>query len=708
MDGKIDSWMARNRKIAKNLGLKIDEINTECIKVVVGGYMIQMTIPSGLEDGDSAFAVSLEQEDDEILMETLIALNEKLERVRITSDCLFKVLDSLLEVFEKRKCKKPRKQRQEIEENIDPSVLRLAEDAKVECDKALFAADENSILDEILPWCSVKLIPELEKVELHMELKGIMAQDHVTRALGFCFDHPLIIHINFSSDQWSTREFSVDNFRSVEVFTKQNPVQIMEKKALMDKVVDGLDEIIKNAITKTCSSFKQYGPHDLVPEFVKEFFEECEFGFDGSLYWKEQAAESNNIIVALLISLGKWMKTLKNWCMVCKKELPPFSRLWYCDGELCLYRFEELGIGASVLQELQNSELIDLELTLAAAAATQNSIRDVFEPYPSFLLKKEEPRRRSGFFSSYTYGGDTSSEAENYLSNKNMELLSKLIDSFPPLSEMQQYSNETELVLKLGMSWLKKDGNPGDLSEEEYAEKIRLPYKILRYVLFTNRLSLHLLQKSDRLNVGECLCQFAVFYNSDSEKIFRQRRKTEGSIFAFHGSSSCNWYSIIRNGLRCLSNTNYMSAGNACGDGVYFSTEMRTSLIFSTSSSWTVHGITKRYSVMAICEIFSGKKHSHPRSNFYVVGPKYENDIVIRYLLVFNPCKYYGGGNVRITEDHMLTVAEEAKQSDTNLQQHYEKMRKQYVEEVINGGIFPKDQLMHLLQKRKIITETVA
>ena len=137
------------------------------------------------------------------------------------------------------------------------------------------------------------------------------------------------------------------------------------------------------------------------------------------------------------------------------------------------------------------------------------------------------------------------------MNNKDLCLLQKLIDSIPPLSEMQQYSSEIELVVKLGISWLQKDYitdsvNQNDLSQEDYAEKIWLPYKILRYVLSTNRLSLCLLQKDHKFQLLGSLYQFTVLYNSESELKLAERRKTEGSVFSFHGSSLSNWYSIIR------------------------------------------------------------------------------------------------------------------------------------------------------------------
>ncbi len=45
-------------------------------------------------------------------------------------------------------------------------------------------------------------------------------------------------------------------------------------------------------------------------------------------------------------------------------------------------------------------------------------------------------------------------------------------------------------------------------------------------------------------------------------------------MFLFHGSGSENWYSILRNGIRVLSNTKYMTAGAAMGAGVYGSNQV--------------------------------------------------------------------------------------------------------------------------------------
>ncbi|GLJ33116.1 hypothetical protein SUGI_0666490 [Cryptomeria japonica] len=692
MEGEINSWMIQNKEIAAELGMKIEAVETESINVRIGGSIIQMVIPSTSQD--SFLAIFLDPEEgDETFTETLFDLNEKLERIRFSPDCMSKVLGCMVQVFEKHQ----RYKLSEGGENIESCVVSLAEDARLECDKALWAChDDPSILQGILPWCSVSLIPNLEAIELQMEVKGIMVEDHVTTGLGFCFELPLVIHLQFSSSAWSARVFSLDIFRSVQVYVMQSPIQSRQLRDSMEKMTVGLNERMRNAIAKSLQDrMRPYGPHVLVQLSVKEFFNNCKISTDGSLYVGEQISESHNIIVSLLVSLGNWMKNVKNWCAVCRKKLPPFSRLWYCDEVLCLFRFEELGIGTSVLQELKNSELIDLEITLAATAARCLD-RDVFEPYPSFLLKNNEIRKRSGFFSSIESGKATASEPRDFLANKNLALIKQIIDAFPPLSEMQGCSNEIELVLKLGISWLQKDCKTGginrdDLSEEEYADQLLLPYKILTYVLFTNRSSLYVLKNTNKLNVKGSLYEFAVFYNSESEEIFNQRRAAEGSVFAFHGSYICNWYSILRNGLKCLSETGYMSAGNFLGNGIYLSRHMEKAYTYCRSYRFSIHGESKVYRVMALCEVFSWEKY---RKAHDVLVASNENDVVIRYLIVFN-------------EEHDICIWETEKviagnmlSDETDFGEHYKRLRSQYVNEVMNIGSISVENRLELLQKK--------
>ena len=66
----------------------------------------------------------------------------------------------------------------------------------------------------------------------------------------------------------------------------------------------------------------------------------------------------------------------------------------------------------------------------------------------------------------------------------------------------------------------------------------------------------------------------------EKEAKFTALKRLHKTVFAFHGSSIECWHSIIRCGLKNVSNTKLMTAGAACGAGIYTSTNMATSLSY--------------------------------------------------------------------------------------------------------------------------------
>ena len=120
-------------------------------------------------------------------------------------------------------------------------------------------------------------------------------------------------------------------------------------------------------------------------------------------------------------------------------------------------------------------------------------------------------------------------------------------------------------------------------------------------------------------------------------------KRKHGSFFCFHGSSLENWYSIMRNGLRNLSNTALMTAGAAHGAGIYASANYTTSYGFTARYNagqkiWknTIENMRSNTSfIIGIVEIIKKKIYEKtPDRNIVVVTD--EDDIIIRYLLVIN------------------------------------------------------------------------
>ena len=74
------------------------------------------------------------------------------------------------------------------------------------------------------------------------------------------------------------------------------------------------------------------------------------------------------------------------------------------------------------------------------------------------------------------------------------------------------------------------------------------------------------------------------------EREFKRRKDQFGSMFAFHGTGADCVYSLGRNGLRNLSNSNYMTAGAAYGQGIYISSNVSLAQTYAKSTTSNFRG----------------------------------------------------------------------------------------------------------------------
>lgn len=91
--------------------------------------------------------------------------------------------------------------------------------------------------------------------------------------------------------------------------------------------------------------------------------------------------------------------------------------------------------------------------------------------------------------------------------------------------------------------------------------------------------------------------------------------------YLFHGSSLSNWHSIIRNGIRNMSQTSLMSHGASIGNGVYLTNDLQTAAGYSDG----------RIKCVAVVELFEDPaKYQKNNSGVYVIP----NDklLIPRYL----------------------------------------------------------------------------
>jgi len=330
---------------------------------------------------------------------------------------------------------------------------------------------------------------------------------------------------------------------------------------------------------------------------------------------------SNNFFYNLLYYLRDRLQSCTNYCLNCYEKHPSDSfRLRACNKEICEFRFEEVS-GLSVYAELLNNlNLVELDMSFAACAADSGRALSIFEPFPSFLLKDRQIRGKSGYLSR-----DKVTYTPEMDQNKNLDQLKTLISLVPSLQWLRDSScDETSLIQNL----ISAIGESG-----------REVYKLLRYIIATNRLSLVKLDGEDRIDgLTGSIDQYIVTNHSpETLQFFNEEKAKHGSFFAFHGSATENWYSIVRNGLRNMSNSHLMTCGAAYGSGVYAAANFGTSLGYcrqaGSSSVWRPNILTNPPSlVMAIIEVIKG---GYDKGNGIYVIPN-DRHIVIRYLMKFS------------------------------------------------------------------------
>lgn len=104
-------------------------------------------------------------------------------------------------------------------------------------------------------------------------------------------------------------------------------------------------------------------------------------------------------MIVNLIAFLKWrLEHCTSYCLFCGGRLVEESfRLSPCNAEFCVFKYEET-FGVKLYSEMEaNFPLVALNLSIAAKSVYSARVLDIFEPFPSFLLKRKENRGRSVF-----------------------------------------------------------------------------------------------------------------------------------------------------------------------------------------------------------------------------------------------------------------------------------------------------------------------
>lgn len=233
-------------------------------------------------------------------------------------------------------------------------------------------------------------------------------------------------------------------------------------------------------------------------------------------------------LMYLILEIADAFLDLQDHCNICRCPTTPGLKPSVCNKELCNFRFCEIGIGTSVIQEIKRDPMVaDLTFSVFSSAIRTHYLT----PSPP------------GF---------------------NEAAMEKICKNMPPMQQMaQSCQNDKELTHQIG------------------AEAVSL----LRWVLLSNRSHLIYLPPELQLPEFQPSKQFLALISSpEAESTFQYLKDKYGSIYLWHGSHGERWHSIIRNGLKNGTGTKLQQNGAVLGEGIYFARSSGTSWGYSKLS----------------------------------------------------------------------------------------------------------------------------
>lgn len=320
----------------------------------------------------------------------------------------------------------------------------------------------------------------------------------------------------------------------------------------------------------------------------------------GSKHWP--LIQQSNFVVEVGLFLNEAILEAHKRCLSCGCSLQYYGiKPSVCTEEICMFRFEALGLGFSLEDEIMIRPYItDLLISFCDIAAAQDRLRLFF------------PNTVCGI--------------------KTNEDVLECLSYCPSIAVMQEWIREGILRLQL-----------------KQRHKCLIP--LLFWILTSNKSHIRALADEERLPEFEGVShQFALLSSSPEREIRFQRlvqslqktKKDSGYLFAFHGSWSGNWHCIVRNGLRNMSGTSEQLNGAVYGHGIYMAPNSLTALKYCKSSKskstskWSqecsVFG--NQWRCLAVCQVAKLTDLGKP-DPYYVI--KNEDAIITRVLLLVTP-----------------------------------------------------------------------
>lgn len=314
-----------------------------------------------------------------------------------------------------------------------------------------------------------------------------------------------------------------------------------------------------------------------------------------------------NSIFDLVEACKHIVSDIYNYCVGCYTRLEFQSDQFItCGKPECDYILEELEIGSPVVEKIKDdSDITRFILESAFDAITCNRKYDIFEPFPKHFLTKD--------------GVDAGVKR-----GEVSKLIGKNFDQYKDFAKLESIVKSTS-VDKIF------DAVDTCLDDAELRKVIGDDtYKLVRFIITSCKSDLsvdsQLFDPFANPETKSCLV-YRVNHPIDKEKEFKKRSNGHVS-YLFHGSAWCNWYSIMRNGLKNCSSTKLMTAGAAHGNGIYLANSFQYSSGYGRYNNRTVVGVF---------EVIGAALKYKKSGCIHVVTD--EKDLIQRYLLIIPSIK---------------------------------------------------------------------
>lgn len=327
---------------------------------------------------------------------------------------------------------------------------------------------------------------------------------------------------------------------------------------------------------------------------------------------------TDNFIDVLEFS-EKTIPTLTSYCVGCGTLLDIDSKLYInCGKDKCVYACEELPIGDIVCNFVKTKPTVAEFLIQTGWEAAKSTRRNyIFEPFPHYFMKTDEHFERGELSAMST------SDPERFNALKDFKRLDKTLTLYPFTHSLNHIikklaSYDTDLLLE------------ADLTTDVY--------NLLRFFLMSAEFDINqveLITKTEfgTLNTSQ-FRQYEFKHPPIKEKIFLTQCEANdttktNTCYLYHGSSSENWYSIMRNGLKVASHSKIMVNAAAYGSGIYTSNHFETSLHYTRAYG-------KNRCIMGVFEAASQTPDRWKKTTSIYVVPN-ACDLILRYILVVPP-----------------------------------------------------------------------